>query len=284
MNISRFSMIMMSLVVALLLPQAAHAIVLGQTSAPSGSWAGMTVDYIYATGAGTSVAISNWHLITANHYSLGVGNTFVAGTDTYEITNVSLPPIDSGKTYRPDMKIIEVKNNTNPGTALPGYHNLYTGSALTTATDLIQTGTGLTGTSFTTYYTEDTGSPRLLRWGTNRADNFNDVDHVTDYNYDYKAMYMGYRTNGSGTTEFETGVGDHDSGGGWFAKNGLDWELVGLNTLRTQQAPDEYNGTFALDLTTSDYQTWIYNIVPEPGSLALLSLGGIALLRRKRRK
>ncbi|MBT3279735.1 MAG: PEP-CTERM sorting domain-containing protein [Phycisphaerales bacterium] len=95
--------------------------------------------------------------------------------------------------------------------------------------------------------------------------------------------YNEYWTNpifsetGSSDDEFMSG-GMYDASG-WYFKNGTDWlEIADQDRSKTW--------SFATDLTATDNATWLTaNIVPvpEPATMSLLALGGIAMLRRRRK-
>lgn len=234
------------------------------------SWDGMNWDYVYETGAGTSVAIDGWHLITASHYSLGAGTTFTVGSDTFEITGSSVPPVDTGESVPPDLRIIEVQNNTNPGIPLPGSYELYNGT-FTQNQEVILVGTGHTGFDHGTSYSDDTSSPRLKRWGTNKIERFSNGPNTTgrkivdggdaDTLADWSTMTfrMDYDAN---DTDYEVGLSDHDSGSGIFVLDGGNWKLAGLGLYRTPTTVStRFNKNYFASIP--DYDDWMLGFLPE---------------------
>ena len=231
-------------------------------------WFGMNWDYVYSTGGGTSVAIDSWHLISASHYSLGVGTTFTAGGDTFEITNYEVPPVDTGETVPPDMKIIEVQNITNPGIPLPGHYELYD-DLFTIGQDTIIVGAGYTGTDHGTYYDYDTNSAYVKRWGTNEVERFrlgpnttgrkvvDSGDPDTDPNWSTMTFRMEYT---SSAMEHEAGLAEGDSGGGVFVMDGGVWKLGGI-ALYVTAVTGGYDDNHMASIP--DYIDWIRGMLPE---------------------
>ena len=245
----------------------AFGLVVGSTDTsefnePTSPWFGMNWDYVYETGAGTSVAIDGWHLLSASHYSLSAGITFTTGSDTFEIIDHELPPVDTGETYRPDLQIIEVQNITNPGIPLPGHYELYEGS-FSIDQDTIIVGTGHTGTDHSSYYTYDSGSARERRWGTNRIEKYRlgiattGRKVVTGWS---TWSTMAFRTEySSSDTDYEAGLADHDSGAGVFILDDGVWKLAGIG-LYTEPYSSGYDDNFYASIP--DYIDWIQGTFP----------------------
>lgn len=100
--------------------------------------------------------------------------------------------------------------------------------------------------------------------------------------YKQYVLNMGFSLVDS-PTPYEAGLATHDSGGGFFIQDNNHWMLMGINLgARGTQAP--YEGSTAISVT--NYATWIENTVavPEPATLSLLGLGGLALLKRRRHR
>lgn len=123
--------------------------------------------------------------------------------------------------------------------------------------------------------------PKL--WGTNEVSGVNiDVNGTTAFRTDFDDI--------GGT---EATLADKDSGSGVFINNGGTWELAGIG-FTIGQIVDANRGvspvytnsvygdeSYMVDLT--QYRTEILaSLVPEPTSLALLSLGTLMLTRRRR--
>ncbi len=262
--------LLLSLVV---LPVPGYGLVVGETDTSdftdnTSKWNGMNWDYVYATGSGTSVAIDGWHLISASHYSLNVGLTFTVGSDTFEIVSSTLPPPDDGESVRPDLRIIEVQNLTRPGIPLPGSYDLYEGT-FTRYQETILVGTGHTGVSYSSSYSDDTSSARLERWGTNKVETFSGstttgqkgVDGNGDGKYDW--LTWSFRMEYSVTsTEYEVGLADHDSGCGVFVLDAGEWKLAGIGLYRseTYYGSDKFDYNFAAAIPY--YVDWIESQLP----------------------
>ena len=140
-------------------------------------------------------------------------------------------------------------------------------------------GTGhAAGTVSTSSYTWSDSTTRKERWGTNKIDEYGSAT-IGGYTEDYLLASFNLST---GTTTYEAGGADHDSGGAWLVYDTLSgkWELTGISIALTGTS-GAYTGSIAIDLR--DYSEWIYGVVPEPATVALLTIGGIALLRRRRR-
>lgn len=103
-----------------------------------------------------------------------------------------------------------------------------------------------------------------------------------------------------GATANEGGLLPGDSGGAWLVDvGGGNYNLIGVSTLigtaggaDAPAIPPGGNGatTFglgiglAVDLTSASNSDWIFQTVPEPGSMIALGLGAAALACRRRRR
>lgn len=248
---------------------------------PDSDWYGMNWDYVYRTRGGTSVAVSGFHLITAEHYAISVGNSFTIGGEQFEVTAMYSPGNDPGESVPPDLRILELKNNTNPGNPMPGYYQLYTGS-FTVGQDTIIVGTGNTGEDYSTYYTE-TPETRAKRWGTNEYTSSARIDSDRDdppdgADWSTFCIKMNYNTD---HTEYEAGVGGGDSGSGVFVNDGGVWKLAAINLYQDEDHSGRLNG--ALAASVPRYSQWINDTIPEPATVSLLGLGVLVLTGRRRR-
>jgi len=210
---------------------------LSEFSNSASPYYGMDWSYNYATRGGTSVAVGYFTLLTANHYTMAVGDTFTINGDTFSIKSMASLDADPGLSSHPDMRILHMENLTNPYRALPGFYDLYTYSDPfwpAGKQSFVMVGTGNTGsTASTTYYTDD-DKTRALRWGTNRYDSlirrFESGSDGTPYST--RCIEMSYSMTSS-VTPHESGLGIGDSGGGVFVKDGDTWKLAGMGLYRS---------------------------------------------------
>lgn len=165
--------------------------------------------------------------------------------DTVPIASLH-DPVSSGVSYADLLDDIE------------GLEAVYTGSGLTGNGD-----TGITG-------------PRDLLAGTNIID-FTSVDAGSGFQDNLAvADFDNHDTNPSTSLEMAFGVGD--SGGGLWVDLGDGPVLIGVHSL----GGDEYGELIASTIITDDVYNWINSTIPEPSSLALLGLGGVMVMRRRR--
>lgn len=85
---------------------------------------------------------------------------------------------------------------------------------------------------------------------------------------------------GGSAIDFEGDSAPGDSGGGWFIEQDGTYYLTGLTT--GGFLTNCVYGDLAYNLNTSDFNSWIYESIPEPGTLSLigLALTGVLLGRR----
>ncbi len=233
--------------------------------------------YQFGTSAGkTMTAVGSYWLISSRHYTLSAGNTFTQDGVTYtiqEVVNHSASD-DPNHDYDADLTLIRVDK------ALSTYYDIYDGASITNKV-VAMIGTGhAAGTVSSTSYTWSDSTSRVRRWGTNKVDFAYSDYAMGTYTEDILGAYFTL-----GNTTYEAGAADHDSGGGWLVYDTLSgtWELVGLN-IAVMGTTGAYTGSVAIDLR--DYADWIDSVisVPEPVTVAILTLGGCAVLLRRRRK
>ncbi|MHB1158415.1 MAG: trypsin-like serine protease [Phycisphaerales bacterium] len=234
-------------------------------------------------GNGTGVYVGNGWVLTAGHVSTGGYVTF--GTNTYTLTGAPIPLTNPvGISGSPDLKLVHMNGylplpdlvirGTTPGTL--------TVAVIGTGDDrsgiLQNYAPGISGYNWNT-------TSRIQAWATNTVAGNNIL--VTSDNVNYTKAFITSFDNLTG----EGQAADHDSGGAGFIYNNSQhrWELAGLMIgINNGTTPDGQPGssaafgnyTFFADL--SAYADQIQVVVPEPASLALLSLASLTLLRRRR--
>ncbi len=127
-------------------------------------------------------------------------------------------------------------------------------------------------------------STRTMRWGTNDIGAAGWITYTIDSPKSAYVVQTTFNYSTAYSNEAQSAPGD--SGGAVFFKNGSTWELTGIMLVT-----DAYSGqpgstavfgnnTFSADL--SFYRSQIVAVVPEPSSIALAAIGGLALLVRRR--
>lgn len=169
------------------------------------------------------------------------------------------------------------------------YYTPYFGDVLGQQVTMV--GFGSTGTAGSTGITI-TGGGGTRRKANNIIDatatvTFDNIDFFESWVVDVDGP-TGNGTLGGGAVFQEGGLWGGDSGGGWFVDMNSQHRLVGINSwIDDGTGNGAYNdyGDWAGGVALSNYEGWIFanTGVPEPSSMLVLGLGGLALLRRKRR-
>jgi hypothetical protein len=237
----------------------------------SSPYYGMTADYVYRYGTagtddtgriGSIDAIGYFTLITARHFGPAVNDKFtLPNGDQFQVTNVQYPSPDTAGGNPPDMAVLTVANLTHPNRPLPGFYQIVTAFPRTTQTAVI-VGAGHTGTIVGGVPTEDTSTPRIVRWGTNKITPHNPtVKSVAAPGYNYNTKCFDMQFNESGVSTDST-YGGGDSGGGVFFKEGTSnvWKLGGINLYKGSvwdgSHPDD-----PLAASLNSYSSWINGLL-----------------------
>jgi hypothetical protein len=229
-------------------------------------------------GAGkTLTAVDPYWLVSSRHSPLSAGQTFTTDGTTYTIQEVVANPDGA------DLSLIRVDH------ALPVWYELYAGSVSTggaNQTEVLLIGTGHAGSvtdinnnPLNPYdsYTYDETTTRQRRWGTNNIDATESASSAYGTHDTLRANFI------LDDTTYEAGTADHDSGGGWFVDDDGTWRLVGVTWAIGGVEPNPpYEVSYAVDVRS--YSTWVNQTIPEPATVSLLGIGGLALLIRRRRR
>lgn len=236
-------------------------------------WSGV---YQYGSSGGkTLTAIDPYWLITTKHGGGVVGATFTDGNGTvYTIVDIVYHSAaeDPNHSYDSDLALIKVDK------PLPTYYEIYTGSVVPNLTEVIMIGTGHAGTVTDNLYGLDTfvwddTTPRKKRWGTNKI---SDLQILEDDHGKQDSLIAEFQL---GSTPYEAGLGDHDSGSAWLVNEGGVWKLLGIGYGVGPTENPPYKTSLAVDLR--EYNDWIYSIVPEPTTILILAIATAGSLYRR---
>ena len=217
---------------------------------PTSDWYGMSMDGIAVARSGSAVAVGNRWFLTARHFSLNVGNVLTMQDGSHLTITNTYTPLTPGSYV--DLKLVRVAEEVDSWYDL---YNIYQ-NPYATGEPVIIAGTGYTGTTGPgDKFTWSDTTTRDWRWGTNE---------ITGYQmYDYSAYnsYCMQLNFDLGDTDYESGLGSGDSGGGMFVKNPSngEWELVGISAY-IDAREKVYDTNYALWMT--QYSDWVHSIVP----------------------
>ncbi len=219
----------------------------------------------------TCVAVSSNCVITVRHSGGGIGTQVELGGKTYtvdETWNYGVADLRVAKLYGANLtSFVSLYENTNEigkGIVIGGY-----GDGRGT---LLKTG------EITYGYEWDNSANTTLRLGTNKVEDSDVNSPAGSYTSD---IIIGDfdGLNEGGATTYEGIPADHDSGNGWFIKDGGIWKVAGLSRavedhdgqswFRNKYDPNVLDPDGFDAVRISSYADWILATVPErlPGDL-----------------
>ena len=220
-KIVRAALVVAGIWAALVCPKAADAMIFAasqdpsyNTTAPTGAYANSGWRAVGEWSAASGVAISPYHVLTAQHFV--AGSSFTLGDRTVQVQNI----YDDTAYPKGDLRLVELADPV--GT----WVDIYTGTS-ESGKESVVVGRGVVAADEVTMDDEvrgwewaDLSTRGTLRWGTNRIDS---AQPTSKYG---RMLGMDFDENG---TTHEAAFTDRDSGGGQFIQDtDGQWKLAGI--------------------------------------------------------
>ena len=249
-----------------------------------------------------AIGLDGWastnYILTTRHQGGGVGTTVKFGGTGYKITEQFL-------TGTADLRISRLETLDGYDAKLPDFVQWYTGTN-ERRKPIVLGGFGKgKGTVMKdrkkTYYTWAGSSNNTQRWGTNDVGRPKSNMTVSAWTSDVLVADFDRERSG------DCMIAEYDSGGGWFINDGGIWKVAALSAYGEHRNKSYYKPSDDMyGIRLSSYAAWIEGIVsaklpasanfdgmastfasansvPEPAILSLLTIGGVAMIRRRRK-
>jgi len=217
-------------------------------------------------GYASGVYLGNGWVLTAGH--VGAGN-FQLGGPTGPIYDAAGPGQGlHGSTA--DVWLFQISSS-------PSLPSLNIATSPPTAFSFLQAGSSVAMLG----YGEAGGGTTTEAWGLNTVTQASETVDIQNTNFsstDFETAY-GTTTSGLSSVINDYYLNSGDSGGGDFIYNSSlgEWQLAGIN-----EALDDNNDSFMIQLSSYESQIGAITGVPEPSPVAFFGLGALALLGRWR--
>lgn len=230
---------------------------------PPSAACGLDWSPVHEYKKGSAVAVDRRWLLTAAHLANDPeSSTVVIGGTNYTQIEIVFhrPADDPANADRADLALVRLDRD------LPGWAALYDGgfpSAPPSAKrEAVLVGFGRTGAVFSAHYVPTTGGRGVRRWGTQRIDGPDVMEHSDEVSsWTNQGFEMQFHL---ADTAHEAGAAVYDSGGGTFVEDAGGWKLAGINA-NTYSGPSGYTGIFAVSVPA--YRSWIDAVLDDDGDL-----------------
>ncbi len=274
---------------------------------PPVNWAGKPSDAVLGqwrdnSASCVAVGYSDWtttnYIVTTRHQGWGVGSSVWLGGVEYKAAEIFVPE-DYGY-EKADLRVVRLTTLGGGPANLSDFVTTYTG-AYTSGISFVMGGFGrgrgadLMDGAKLYGYAWSTGDDQQQLWGQNAFNSTQENVPCTGaggiaYTSDVIVADFDGTAGVGGYVVYEAAPAEWDSGGGWFIKVGDEWQLAAISAYPEHSGQTWFNdpNTPSLDpdwfmgIRIGDYAGFVNTVIPEPGTMILLTLGAIGLLRRRR--